>query len=198
MRWRHLSYLRWVILTSVAAGAVASLLLGGSGSEALVVVLTVLLALVTGLLWSGESEPLVLWDGDLGVLALIRRWSVEVQSGRLLTSVPLGIDLSRSAVRVLRAVHPRLIDGPDASLRFFVIRPLSESSTIVGFVVVRRALRLFNGVGRVTSLYEEVASDAAVLESALHGAYPHTPVRRAELPDLLSVASGGVHQVVTH
>ncbi|MHA2081163.1 MAG: hypothetical protein ACW99H_08475, partial [Candidatus Thorarchaeota archaeon] len=51
--------------------------------------------------------PNVLWDEQRGFIAIIRPWRVELCAARLLGSVPLGIDLSHSARKVLQAMHTR-------------------------------------------------------------------------------------------
>jgi hypothetical protein len=142
------------------------------------------------LMW--RRPIIVLWDEATGTMAILRTWTVEVQAGCLLSSVPLGIDVSHSARRVLRAMSERFNKESQCEVRFFVCRPLGNSSTMVGMQVVRRSLRLMNGVRVVKKLSEKVFEDVTTLESAMRSSYPHTPVDRAGLTTMQLVNSGGV------
>ncbi|MHA1949866.1 MAG: hypothetical protein ACXAAO_15820 [Candidatus Thorarchaeota archaeon] len=134
----------------------------------------------------------VLWDEGQSIMAILRPWTVEVQAACILTSVPLGIDVSFSAFRVLKAMSERFKKENQCEVRFFVSRPLGNSSTIVGMQVVRRSLRLMNGAWTIKRLSEKVFDDVTTLESAMRASYPHTPVQRAGLTSLQMINSGGV------
>ncbi|RLI57888.1 MAG: hypothetical protein DRO87_06530 [Candidatus Thorarchaeota archaeon] len=130
------------------------------------------------------------WDESMGVLVVFRSWTVEALSARLLSSVPLGIDVSYSGVRVLGAMNERYKKVKNATLSFFLCRPIGNSSTKVGMVCSRRLLM----TGRpkaVDALKSLVHEDATLLESAMRASYPHTPVIRAELSDMQMIMSGG-------
>lgn len=137
------------------------------------------------------------WDDSRHALAIIRKWKVEVCSLRLFQSIPLGIDLSHSAGKVLSAMKARYQDEPDGSLEWVVCRPLGTSRTRVGFMVSRLGPRLPNGVKRMDILSDLVQEDAFVLESAMRAAYPHTPVVTASADDIELVRRGGVESVET-
>lgn len=139
-----------------------------------------------------RSPMTVMWDEATGTMVILRMWTVEVQAGCLLSSVPLGIDVSHSARRVLKAMSERFKKESQCEVRFFVCRPLGNSSTMVGMQVVRRSLRLMNGVRMAKSLSEKVFEDVTTLESAMRSSYPHTPVDRAGLTEMQLVNSGGV------
>ncbi len=132
------------------------------------------------------------WDSDRSSLAIIRRWHVEVCSLRLIQSVPLGIDLSHSASKVLMAMKTRYLEEADGTIEFVLCRPLGSTRTRVGFMVSRKGYRLPNGVRRMEILADKVAEDAYVLESAMRAAYPHTPVTTAGADDIELIRRGGV------
>ncbi len=136
----------------------------------------------------------LLWDDEAHVLAALRAWTVEVSTCRLLGTVPLGIDLTHSAERVLEAMHVHYSSAGAGELRFFVVRPHGEGPTRVGFCVHRKGLRLRDGVRAAESLKERVLVDAGVLESAMRAAYPHVPVREPSLEDMLLISTGGVRR----
>ncbi|MHA2379618.1 MAG: hypothetical protein ACXADS_10085 [Candidatus Thorarchaeota archaeon] len=139
-----------------------------------------------------RSPKTVLWDEGQGIMAILRPWTVEVQAACMLTSVPLGIDLSHSANRVLKAMAERFKKESQCEVRFFVSRPLGNSSTIVGMQVVRRSLRWMNGARMIKKLSEKVFDDVTTLESAMRSSYPHTPVQRAGLNAVQMINSGGI------
>ena len=157
------------------------------------------LLLVIALVWmisSHKSNPTVLWDIETGTLAILRKWSVEVLSARLMGSVPIGIDLSHSAKKVLRSVYSRFSSGPAAEVVFFVARPLGNNRTRVGFLVKRSRLLVLNGIREVDSLRKQLVKDVAILESAMRAAYPHLPVTRAGLDDMIMTSTGGIESNV--
>ncbi|MBD3406878.1 MAG: hypothetical protein GF411_12245 [Candidatus Lokiarchaeota archaeon] len=148
------------------------------------------------LLWT-RSNPQVLWNKTYKCLAINRKFSVSVFAGCTLDSVPLGIDLSHSAKKVLRALSTRLNDDSEFEVSFFVTRPNNSSSTRVGLFVSRKTMRLLDGVSRSDSLLEQINQDVMTLQSALKTAYPHTPISRASAEDLILATNGGVlsHEV---
>jgi hypothetical protein len=121
---------------------------------------------------------------------------VEVCAARLLGSVPLGIDLSHSAKKVLQAMHSRFLSEEGGTLMFFISRPMGDGMTKVGMLVKRSALRLPSLLSRVDQLGKLLVTDAMILESSMRAAYPHLPVERAEKQDLLMVNKGGIESVV--
>ncbi|MHA3963031.1 MAG: hypothetical protein AM325_005775 [Candidatus Thorarchaeota archaeon SMTZ1-45] len=191
--YRDIEWIKWVIPAAVIVTWVTRILIEPIEDIILESALGIgLMALVilTYVLW---RRPIVMiWDEATGIMAILRTWTIEVQAGCLLSSVPLGIDVSLSANRVLKAMSERFSKENLCELRFFVCRPLANSSTLVGMQVVRRSLRLMNGVGVVQKLSEKVHDDVTILESALHSSYPHTPVDRAGLYEMQLVNSGGI------
>lgn len=151
-----------------------------------------LTAFVVSIFIFWQRPMIVLWDEATGIMAILRTWTIEVQAGCLLSSVPLGIDVSLSASRVLQAMSERFSKESLCELRFFVCRPLGNSSTLAGMQVVRRSLRLLNGVRAVQKLSEKLHDDVITLESAMRSSYPHTPIDRAGLYEMQLVNSGGV------
>ncbi len=144
----------------------------------------------------GCEKNLLLWNNDTAVLATVKPLTVEVCAARLMTSVPLGIDLSYSAGRVLETMTIRFNEEKNAELRFFVCRPLGRGVTRVGMMVVRQAPNMRRLASVVKKLSEKVLEDVMVLESALRAAYAHMPIARAELDDIALINSGGVDFVV--
>lgn len=140
-------------------------------------------------------DPNVLWDEQHGFIAIIRPWRVEICAARLLGSVPLGIDLSHSARKVLQAMHTRFENEKGGTLVFFINRPLGNESTKVGMLVRRSALRLPNTNTKVQQLSKLMLADIMILESSMRAAYPHLPIERAQKQDILMVNTGGL---VTH
>ena len=82
------------------------------------------------------------WDSSRSSVAIIRRWYVEVCSLRLIQSVPLGIDLSHSASKVLMAMKTRYLEEAGGAVEFVLCRPLGPTRTRVGFMVSRKGYRL--------------------------------------------------------
>jgi hypothetical protein len=142
-----------------------------------------------------DRRPTVLWDDSKGVLLLVRTWRVEACAARLMMSVPLGIDLSRSAWRVLQSMHAAMSDGRKGTLRFFVCRPLGQGPTRVGIMVMRASIRLGNSSRKSRKLSDRVVQDARILEGAIKVAYPHMPVEKAALADIMMVVQGGVQSI---
>lgn len=144
----------------------------------------------------GREKRYLLWNSSTGILASVTPLTVEVCAARLMTSVPLGIDLSHSAERVLETMTIRFTKDKGTELRFFVCRPLGRGVTRVGMLVVRQGPKTRRVKSIVENLSEKVVEDVMTLESALRAAYPHMPVARAELDDITLVNSGGTSFIV--
>jgi len=142
-----------------------------------------------------NRRPSVLWNEPDAVLMLLGPWKVKACAARLMTSVPLGIDLSRSAWRVLQSMHPAMSDSSNGTLGFFVCRPLDQGPTRVGMMVMRTRYRLGNNGRRISELTEKVLNDVRTLESAMKAAYPHMPIEKAGLADVMTIVQGGVQSV---
>jgi hypothetical protein len=143
-----------------------------------------------------KSTPIILWDDDRNLLAVLHSWRVEVSSTCLMTSIPLGIDLSHAAKNVLRSMRSRFEDENGGEVRFFIYRPVENESTRVGMMVVRNSLRFLNGIAKIDSLSDKVDADAMILESSMRAAYPHTPIQRANQFDAMLATSGGANHFV--
>lgn len=147
--------------------------------------------------YRSSYDPNVLWDEQRGFVAIIRPWRVELCAARLLGSVPLGIDLSHSASKVLQAMHTRFQNENGGTLVFFITRPIGNELTKVGMLVRRNTLRLPNTRMRLEQLSKLMMADVMILESAMRAAYPHLPVERAEKQDILIVNTGGLQTNVS-
>ncbi|MGY5871489.1 MAG: hypothetical protein RTV72_04510 [Candidatus Thorarchaeota archaeon] len=148
--------------------------------------------IVLALLMFNMPDPEVFWDKERNLAAILRPWTVEVCSARLLSSVPIGIDLSHSGNRVLRAMYTRYLDKDGGTVVFFITRPMGNQSTKIGFLVRRRGLRLWNGMQQVDRLTKKLVADIMILERSMRAAYPHLPVKEAEFEDILKVTTGGL------
>ncbi|TFH07740.1 MAG: hypothetical protein E4H14_07840 [Candidatus Thorarchaeota archaeon] len=148
--------------------------------------------IVLVLLMTNLPRPEVFWNKERNLVAILRPWTVEVCSARLLSSVPIGIDLSHSGTRVLRAMYTRYLDKAGGAVVFFIARPMGNQSTRIGFLVRRRGLRLWNGMQQVDRLAKKLVPDIMILERAMRAAYPHLPVKEAEFDDILKVTTGGL------
>jgi hypothetical protein len=142
--------------------------------------------------WRNNQPPLIMWDEQCGVLAILRPFTLEVIAGRLMTSVPIGLDLRHSASKVLRALHTRYDGKKKGEVRFFLCRPTGDGVTRAGMLVARRSIRLLDGIKKASSIADDIVTDATVLESSMRAAYPHMPIGPVGLDDLLMVTSGGV------
>ena len=140
--------------------------------------------------------PTVLWDDEKGLVAIIRPWQIEICAARLLGSVPLGIDLSHSASKVLQAMHTRFENEKGGTLAFFINRPLGVESTKIGMLVRRNALRLPNIQSPLEKLTKLMLADIMILESSMRAAYPHLPVVEAKKQDILMANTGGLETYV--
>jgi hypothetical protein len=143
-----------------------------------------------------DYVPTVLWDDEKGLVAIIRPWRVETCAARLLGSVPLGIDLSHSASKVLQAMHTRFENEKGGTLAFFINRPLGVESTKIGMLVRRSALRLPNIRSPLEKLTKLMLADIMILESSMRAAYPHLPVVEAKKQDILMANTGGLETYV--
>jgi hypothetical protein len=146
---------------------------------------------------SSMSQPQVLWDAGRGIVSIIRPWTVEVASARVLSSVPVGIDLSHSGRKVLQSMYTRFSDNPGAVLVFFINRPVDNCSTKVGYLVRRRGLKLRNGLGQVNNLAKTIATDVMILERSMRAAYPHLPISSASFQDIITTTAGGLETYAT-
>ena len=142
-------------------------------------------------------DPNVLWDEQRGFVATIRPWRVELCAARLFGSVPLGIDLSHSARKVLQAMHTRFENEEGGTLVFFITRPIGNELTKVGMLVRRSAIRLPNTWSKLEQLSKLMMADIMILESAMRAAYPHLPVVAADKQDILTVNTGGLESNVS-
>jgi len=191
--YRDYEWVKWTVPGAVLVAWVMRVLMKPASNIILESSIGIALASVVVALFVFWRRPLtVFWDETTGTMAILRTWTVEVQAGCLLSSVPLGIDVSHSARRVLKAMSERFKKESQCEVRFFVCRPLGDSSTLAGIQVVRRSLRLFSGVHMIQRLAEKVFDDVITLESAMRSSYPHTPVERAGLYEMQLVNTGGV------
>jgi hypothetical protein len=141
---------------------------------------------------SSSSRPQVLWDAKRCAMVVIRSWTVEVASAKILSSVPIGIDLSHSGRKVLQSMYTRFLDKPGGTLVFFITRPMGNQSTRVGYLVRRRELRLRSSLGQVDDLAKTVTADCMILERSMRAAYPHLPVVDACFADIITSVAGGL------
>ncbi|MFW9850806.1 MAG: hypothetical protein ACFFF4_16890 [Candidatus Thorarchaeota archaeon] len=185
--------LQWLISAALAAAWGISLSLQQTIDQIVITMAGMATLLLFLYVFSNRAEePRILWDRNRGVLGIIRCWDVEVCSLRLFASIPLGIDLSHSATRVLSAMTTRYQEESRGTLEFVVCRPLGNSGTRVGFMVSRRGVRLPDGLTRLGNLAEHLHEDVLLLESAMRAAYPHTPIVSANVQDIELIRRGGV------
>jgi len=137
-------------------------------------------------------RPDVYWDKERKLAAILRPWTVEVCSARLLSSVPIGIDLSHSGNKVLRAMYTQYSNKAGGTVVFFITRPMGNQITKIGFLVRRRGLRLWNGVQQIERLKKKLVADILILERSMRSSYPHLPVVEAEFDDIMKVTTGGL------
>ncbi len=151
----------------------------------------ILLAIVAVYLRS-RKRIILLWNEERGQLAIIRPTSIQIVSMMLFGSVPIGIDLSRNAAGVLRAMYQVLRTGTHhGELRFVLYRPVDNGPSRLGFMVVRSMGNIASDIKAVSKLSDEVLEDSIVLRSSMNASYPHVPVIRADKSDMLSALSGG-------
>jgi hypothetical protein len=191
--YQDFEWVKWTVPAAVLAAWSTRIIMDPRGIFVLETLLGIGLAsLVVALFFFWKRPVAVFWDEATGTMAICRNWTVEVQAGCLLSSVPLGIDVSHAAKQVLRAMSEQFRKESQCEVRFFVCRPLDDNSTLAGLQVVRRSLRFWNGVRIIRSLAEKVFDDVTTLESAMRSSYPHTPVERAGLYEMQLVNTGGV------
>jgi hypothetical protein len=191
--------LKWLALSVITTTLLLKIWIMPNDLTGLALIGTGLLVYVAVLYldyWSSYN-PNVLWDEQRGFVAIVRPWRVELCAARLLGSVPLGIDLSHSASKVLQAMHTRFQNENGGTLVFFITRPIGNELTKVGMLVRRSALRLPNTRLRLEQLSKLMMADIMILESAMRAAYPHLPVERAEKQDILIVNTGGLQTNVS-
>ncbi|TFG34592.1 hypothetical protein EU527_02490 [Candidatus Thorarchaeota archaeon] len=194
MRFHTPPDLKWIILAVFITTFLLKIYLTPTDNVGLSILGISLISVIAALIWSFTSlpEPTVYWDERKGIFAIFRFWSIEVNSARLLASVPIGIDLSHSAKKVLQAMYTRFQNESGGELVFFIIRPLGNQSTKIGFLVRRRGLRLWNGIKHVEDLSKQLGTDIAILERVMRAAYPHLPVTTASLQDIVKATTGGL------
>ncbi len=197
MKWFERTDVKWMVILALVGAWILRILITTSMLLDLAVSISglTIVALAVYLHRNAAKASQLLWDESSSTLGVIRGWTVETISARLMGSVPIGIDLSHSARKVLQAVYARYLDGPSAELSFFVCRPLGSSPTRVGMIVKRKTLRFWNGVSRIDLLKNQLVNDAAILESAMRAAYPHLPVTKAGRDEVLMVLAGGIDSI---
>ncbi len=197
MKWFERPDVKWMVILALVGAWILRILMTTSILLDLAVSISGLTIVIFAVYLHRNTAkaPQLFWDESSSTLGVIRGWKVEAISARLMSSVPIGIDLSHSARKVLQAVYARYLDGPSAQLSFFVCRPLGSSPTRVGMIVKRKTLRFWNGVSRIDLLKDQVVNDAAILESSMRAAYPHLPVTKAGRDELLMVLAGGIDPI---
>jgi hypothetical protein len=186
--------IKWIVLSIFTTTFLLKIWLSPNDLMGLSLIGTGLLIYVLLMILEHRSGyiPNVLWDEQRGFVAIVRPWRIELCAARLLGSVPLGIDLSHSARKVLQAMHTRFENEEGGTLIFFINRPIGNESTKVGMLVRRSAFRLPNTRSKLEQLSKLMLADAMILESSMRAAYPHLPVERAEKQDILMVNTGGL------
>ena len=189
--------LLWVLLLSIFASSIMVVITVEALVLRVIAFTTIAVVVMCSyLLLFRKSTPHIFWDREMGVLLVFGLWYAEARAARLLRSVPIGIDVSYSAKRVMQAMSERLAKSGDSRLDFVVHRPVGNSSTRAGFIVTRSKFIGLLSRKRLNDLYDSVFQDATILESAMRSSYPHTPVERGELEDLRMIMTGGTSVVV--
>ncbi len=189
--------LLWVLLVSVAASSLVVVVTAETLALRIIALATIaVVGMCSYVLLFRKSTPQIFWDEEMGILLLFGVWNVEARAARLLRSVPIGIDVSYSAKKVMQAMSERLPKSGNCRLDFVVHRPVGNSSTRAGFIVARSKFIGLLSKKRVNDLCDSVFQDATVLESAMRSSYPHTPVERGELEDVRMIMTGGTSVVV--
>jgi hypothetical protein len=198
LNFKNISELRWLALSLFVVTLILKIWLSLDDSMGIALIGAGLAIFLYTLILDMRllESPRVLWDAERGIMATIRTWQVEVCAARLLGSVPLGIDLSHSARKVLQAMHSRFLNEEGGTLLFFISRPLGDGMTKVGLLVRRSAFRLSSLAPKLDQLTKLLMADVMILESAMRAAYPHLPVERAEKHDILMVNKGGIESIV--
>ena len=186
LKWMVLSVFITTLIIKIYLAPTDILGLGIAGAALVVIVISLVLTL------TDKTHAKIYWDENRGLAAILRPWTVEVSSGRLLASVPIGIDLSHSGKKVLQSMYSRFSNEEGGSIVFFITRPIGNETTKVGYLVRRRGLRLGNGIKTVDSLAKKLVTDTMILERSMRAAYPHLPVEEASFDDILKATTGGI------
>ena len=196
MNFSEISNIKWVLPSALAAAWGLRLTMN---SELLWIIESIIgmtvIGILVGVYMKDRNDTETVWDESRGILGALYSKTIDVSSARLFDSVPQGIDLSHNSAKVLGAMNVRFEDEPGCTLDFVVCRPLKQGPTRVGFLVKRNGIRIPDSHKKLESLSEVIVSDAQILESAMRAAYPHTPIRTAELQDLLLIQTGGVDTI---
>jgi hypothetical protein len=194
MKFNDIPELKWLALSAFITTLLLKVWLSPNDITGIALIGTGLLiyAAVLYLDYRSSYDPNILWDEQRGFIATVRPWRVELCAARLFGSVPLGIDLSHSARKVLQAMHTRFENEEGGTLVFFITRPIGNELTKVGMLVRRSSIRLPNTRSKLEQLSKLMMADIMILESAMRAAYPHLPVERAEKQDILIVNTGGL------
>jgi len=194
MRLHDIPELKWIVLSVLLVVTMLKYYVAPTDLIGLVIsgAAVGIFGIALVLLQTNLPRPDVFWDKERNLAAILRPWTVEVCSARLLSSVPIGIDLSHSGIKVLRAMYTRFSDKPEGAVVFFIIRPMGNQSTKIGFLVRRRGLRLWNGMQQVERLKKKLIADIMILERSMRSSYPHLPVVEAEFEDIISATTGGL------
>ena len=188
-----ISVLKWTIPISLIIGWTIRVVLLNSYLES--VIGTGLAIAFVILVLKRHSAQRVLWHEEDKVLTVIRPWIVEVSTALLLTTVPLGIDLSKSASVVLTSMSTRFSNLKiPAELRFFVARPLRNYPTIIGFMLNRKLPRL-KGTTVAEILRKTILEDREFLNGVMRSVYHHVQVEIASQSNMLLINSGGAWHI---
>ena len=184
-------WIQWTLLAAVELAWTLVLLVSNQLELRLIALCGMcVIGLITAVVLRQRLPIRVFWDEHTQTMVIFRSWSIEALSARLLSSVPLGIDVSHSATRVLRAMDEHYKNSKSAATGFFVYRPVSRDATRVGMLCSRKSW-ISGGKKQVEKLRSQVHEDVTILESAMRASYPHTPVVPAQLDDLRMIVSGG-------
>jgi hypothetical protein len=188
-----ISVLKWAIPLGLIVGWVIRAWFFTSYLESILgVIVAVIFLLFTFKRYSTEK---VLWHEDDQVLTIIRPWIVETSTALLLTTVPIGIDLSKSASTVLTSMSTRFSTSrTPVELRFFVSRPLGNYTTIIGFMINRKLPR-FKGTAIAEVLRKAIIEDREILHGIMRSVYHHVPVKLASQSNMLLINSGGTWHI---
>lgn len=137
----------------------------------------------------------VLWNESQGLMVLVRPFTIEVCSARLLTSVPVGLNLKHAARSVLRAMSVRYDEKNGGEVKFFLDRPIDSGATRVGMCVSRSAFKGPSSSWTTKRLADQVVEDVLILEGSMRAAYPHTPIEAASMQDTALIYDGGLSRV---
>jgi len=188
---------KWIIPAALGAAWSFKLSLSSTVYEQLIGLSGIVSILILVVLYQDKRRNFsVHWDEQTGVLAIIRPWSVEMYTTRLIASVPQGIDLQHSASRVLASMHARYEEDGNGILEFHICRPLGNGPSLVGFTACRKRIRTQPLKKQMEFLSQQVHEDGMILESAMHASYPHTPIEKAKLEHNLMIRSGGTDAFV--